>query len=113
MCPEAAAIPSPSPPCSIGLIVLEFSREENRDKDFVDGPLDMDQTHQPKNGMRSVPCFQKPLDKEEISQETQTTFDTNQKLKEAQDSNDTQDMSDEGNRRTKFGEHGIEHGSEE
>lgn len=64
---KAAAIPTPSPPCSICFIVLKLSREENGNKYFVDGPLDVNQTNQPEHCMRCVPSLQKPLDEGKIS----------------------------------------------
>ena len=61
MLAQATTKPTPSPPCAIRLVVLEFSREEDGNKDLVNGSLDVDHTYEPKDGMRWIPQFEEPL----------------------------------------------------
>ena len=39
---EAAAVPLARPPCPVGLVVLELTRQEDRDEDLVDRARDED-----------------------------------------------------------------------
>jgi hypothetical protein len=42
--------------------VLEFSSQEHRDHDFVDGALDSDDRDETKHRMRSIPKLKEPLE---------------------------------------------------
>jgi hypothetical protein len=59
---ETASIPLAGPPCSVGFVVLEFSSQEHRDHDFVDGALDSDDRDETKHRMRSIPKLKEPLE---------------------------------------------------
>lgn len=61
MCSQAASVPSASPPSPVRFVVFELTRQEDRDENLVDGPLDSDHAYQPENRMRSVPCLKEPL----------------------------------------------------
>lgn len=58
---ETTSIPSPSPPGTVRFIVLEFTRQEDRDKNLVHRTLDRDDGNETKNRMRGVPTLQEPL----------------------------------------------------
>jgi hypothetical protein len=58
---ETATIPATGPPRAIGLVVLEFTREEDRDKNLVDRTLDGDHRDESKDGVREVPELEEPL----------------------------------------------------
>jgi hypothetical protein len=60
---ETATIPFAGPPRPIGLIVLEFSRQQHRDHDFVNGALDSDDRTEAKDGVRCIPELDEPLEK--------------------------------------------------
>ena len=59
--PEASSVPLARPPRPICLVVLELTREEHRDQDFVDGALNEDDSNQPKDGVSDIPQLQEPL----------------------------------------------------
>ena len=61
MLAQAMTEPTPSPPCTIRLVVLEFSREEDGNENLVNGSLDMDHTYEPEDSMRWIPQFEEPL----------------------------------------------------
>ena len=58
---EASAVPLTSPPSPVGLVVLELAGQEDRNEDFLNGPLDCNDGDDTKDGMRSIPKFQEPL----------------------------------------------------
>lgn len=58
---EASTVPLTSPPCPVGFIVLELTGQEDRDKDFLNGPLDGDDGDDTKDSMGGIPEFQEPL----------------------------------------------------
>ena len=59
---KSTTIPTTSPPRTIGLIVFEFTRKEDRDKDFVNSTLNGDHANKTQDGMSDVPCFEEPLE---------------------------------------------------
>ena len=58
---ESTTVPLARPPCAVGLVVLELTREEDGDEDFVHGTLNGDDCDQPKYGVRCVPELEEPL----------------------------------------------------
>lgn len=61
MCAEAAAVPLARPPRPVRLVVLEFAREEHRDKELVDGALNGHDGDESQHGVRRVPKLEEPL----------------------------------------------------
>ena len=59
---ESTAVPLARPPCAVGLIMLEFAREEHRNQYFVNGTLNRYNRDETKDSMRCVPKLEKPLD---------------------------------------------------
>lgn len=58
---ETAVEPNTSPPCSVGLVVLELSGEEGRDEDLENTTLDRNDGDKTKDGVRGVPGLEEPL----------------------------------------------------
>ena len=58
MLAQAMSKPTPSPPCMICLVVLEFSRQEDGSENVVNGSLDI---YEPEDGKRWIPQFEEPL----------------------------------------------------
>ena len=58
---EAPTIPLTSPPCPVGLVVLELTGQEDRYKDLLNGPLDCNDGDDTEDGMGGIPEFQEPL----------------------------------------------------
>jgi len=53
--------PDSSPPSSVGLVVLELSREEKRDEELVEGSLDRHRGEDSEDGVGRVPSLEEPL----------------------------------------------------
>ena len=58
---EADAPPFPSPPRSVRLVVLKLTRKEESNDDFVDCPLNEDDSDQSQDRMRDFPTLKEPL----------------------------------------------------
>jgi len=59
---QPTSVPSSSPPCLVGLVVLELARQEHSNEDLVDGPLDGDDGDEAQDGMRCIPTLEIPLE---------------------------------------------------
>ena len=60
---QPTAVPLARPPRAVRLVVLELTREEDRDEDLVDRALDEDDRDEAEDGVRNVPELQEPLHK--------------------------------------------------
>lgn len=93
---KSTTIPTTSPPSPIRLVVFEFTRKEDRNKDLVNSTLNGDHANKTQDGMSDVPCFEEPLRK--FNQFLKDPFfedKTYQKLEETKHSDDTKEMSNE------------------
>ena len=59
---QTATIPTTGPPSHVALVMLEFSRKEDRDENLVDGPLNGNHSDKSENCMGSVPSLEEPLE---------------------------------------------------
>lgn len=48
---KTATVPLARPPCTVGLIVLKLTRQEDSDENLVDGALDVDNGNETQNGV--------------------------------------------------------------
>ena len=60
---EPAPVPLARPPRPVGLLVLELTREEDRDEDLLDRPLDRDDRDDSQHRVRGIPELEEPLRK--------------------------------------------------
>ncbi len=58
---KATPIPFTSPPCPIGLVVLELAGQEDSYEDFLNGPLDGNDRNDTQHCVRCVPKLEEPL----------------------------------------------------
>ena len=61
MITQATAIPLARPPSLVRLIMLELTCQKDRDEDFLNSPLDGDDSDEAKNSMRRIPQLEEPL----------------------------------------------------
>lgn len=110
---QPTSVPATSPPCSVRLVVLELTSEEDGDEEFVDGTLDKDGGDETEDCVRGVPGFEEPLSK--TCQHLITNVrgkETHQELKERNDTNGSQDVSKSSHERTELGISRVEHRSQ-
>lgn len=65
---KASVEPNTGPPCSVRLVVLEFSGEEDGDGYLEDSPLDHHHRNETDDSVRCVPHFQVPKELKEGDQ---------------------------------------------
>jgi hypothetical protein len=70
---QTSVEPNTRPPCSVGFVVLEFSRKEDRDKDLEDTSLHSDDRNHAQNDVRGVPQFEPPHEFEERDEADNST----------------------------------------
>ena len=58
---KATAVPLTSPPRAVRLLVLELTREENRNQDLLDRSLNSDDGDDTEHCMRGIPKLEEPL----------------------------------------------------
>lgn len=61
MGPQTSSVPFASPPSPVCLVVLEFTRKEDRDEEFAEGALNCDDCGKSQYSMRRVEFFEVPL----------------------------------------------------
>lgn len=65
VCTQATVEPDTGPPSSVGLVMLELSREEDGDKDLEDASLNRNDGDHTQHDVRGVPEFEPPHEFEE------------------------------------------------
>lgn len=58
---QTSVEPNTGPPSPVGLIVFEFSRQEDRDEDLENSSLYADDGNDTEHGVRDIPELEEPL----------------------------------------------------
>ena len=61
MASESTSVPLARPPRQVGLVVFEFSGQEDGDEHLVDGTLDVNDANKTEDRVRNIPQLQEPL----------------------------------------------------
>lgn len=110
-------VPNTRPPGAVRLIVLELAREEDRNEDLEERPLDGDDREHAEEGVRGLPRLEEPLEGGRGGSSASERWKgaakrTHEKLKEADHSNDSSSVGDGSHDGSELGAAVVQHRSE-